>query len=197
MYQGQLPYLNPSCLWNFQNVLSPIPRNCKIINPHPLLDFPFFFVKPFGKYAQLGLFYAKLFQMTVLPFSTTGYRGKKKLNKTSIDRSGMCLCWFAEENQQNVGCKSQGLNIYCPWNIHLVIVRSLQYMILRLTTPFLKLVGLGVIANPESSNSTWQNWKYTQSQSLLHTHTFMTRCHFNVLYQFGCNVTLMYIIMTS
>ena len=49
----------------------------KSLTPIRFWIFHFFFVKPFGKYTQFGLFYAKLFQMTVLSFSTTGYRGKK------------------------------------------------------------------------------------------------------------------------
>ena len=170
------------------------PRIAKSLTPIRFWIFHFFLSNCLANMPNLAYFmpnYFKWLYFCSVQLVTEG----KKLNKTSIDRSGMCLCWFAEENQQNVGCKSQGhlLSMKYPF----VIVRSLQYMILRLTTPFLKLVGLEVIANPESSNSRWQNWKYTQSQSLLHAHTFMTRCHFNVLYQFGCNVTLMYVIMTS
>ena len=43
---------------------------------------------------------------TLLTTAEAGY-------KTSIDRSDMCLCSFAEENRQNVGCtsSSRGLNV--------------------------------------------------------------------------------------
>ena len=97
----------------------------------------------------------------------------KKLNKTSIDWLGICLCWFAEENQQNMGCKSQGHLHLLSMKYPFVIVHSLQNMIFRLTMPFLKLVGLGVIADPESSNSWWQNWKIhsiTKSPACTHIH---------------------------
>ena len=43
---------------------------------------------------------------TLLTTAEAGY-------KTSIDRSDMCWCSFAEENRQNVGCtsSSRGLNV--------------------------------------------------------------------------------------
>ena len=43
---------------------------------------------------------------------TTDYR-RSRIQDTSIDRSDMCSCSFAEENQQNVGCtsSSRGLTV--------------------------------------------------------------------------------------
>ena len=50
-----------------------------------------------------------LWTTTLLTLLTTAEAGYK----TSVDRSDMCSCSFAEENQQNVGCisSSRGLNV--------------------------------------------------------------------------------------
>ena len=72
----------PPCLWNFWNALSPVRSesyNRKTPSHSDFPFFPFFFFGITGrlrKYAQFGLFYAKIFQMTLLlHLNTAGYRG--------------------------------------------------------------------------------------------------------------------------
>ena len=82
-YHGRLPYLNSPLPSEFPKcIIPPCPRISMIVTPPPPPVRIFhFFVKPFGitcrvrLCAQFGLFYGKLFQMTLLLFSTAGYRG--------------------------------------------------------------------------------------------------------------------------
>ena len=70
-----LPSEFPKC------IIPPCPRISKIVNPASRSDFPFFFCQTLRNYLQgslicpIWLIFGKLFQMTLLLFSTAGYRG--------------------------------------------------------------------------------------------------------------------------